>query len=179
MSVQMDLTAGAMMLAEIQEFGNFDPEVQRYICRSLDVALCPDFSPRKWARDENEANGICTQRHVYRRLPAIRQMVPTEARFVDADEFLFPLVGVSTLDLACSPISTFAQYRFLYERLLGAMVRPWLPAAFTAAAALPHFPAGMRQRLIGTVVPALDDHWSVLEPTYYPKWLGDGEVFAP
>ena len=178
MSVQMELTAGTMMLAEIQEFGYFDPEVQRYICRSLEIAFCPDACLGKWARDVNEANGICTQKHVYRRLPAIRKMVPTDNRLVDAEEFLFPLVAVTTLDLACGPISAFAQYRFLYERLLGAMVRPWLPAAFAAAAALPHFPAHMRQKLISTVTSALNDHWSVLEPTYFPTWLGDGEVFA-
>lgn len=47
MSVQIELSAGSVMLAEIEEFGNFDPEVQRYICRSLDVALFAQVSPSK------------------------------------------------------------------------------------------------------------------------------------
>lgn len=178
MSVQMELTAGTIMLAEIQEFGDFDPEVQRYICRSLEIAHCPDVSVGRWARDENEANGICTQKHMYRLLPAIRKMVPIDSRMVNAEEFLFPLVAITTMDLACGPISAFAQYRFLYERLLCAMVRPWLPAAFRAAVALPHFPAHMRQKLIGTVTSAFDNRWSVLEPTYFPTWLGDREVLV-
>jgi len=60
-------------------------------------------------------------------------------------------MALTTFELSCSPIGGFAAYRFLYERLFGARVRPWLPAAFCAAAGLPPraepLPAGLgRQR---------------------------------
>ena len=43
------------------------------------------------------------------------------------------LTTLSAFDLAQGRIDSFSAYRFLYERLLGAQVRPWLPAAFCAA----------------------------------------------
>ena len=56
MSVQIEFSAGVAMLAEMQQFGAFTSEVQRYICRSLDLAFDPIALPEKWARDEHEAS---------------------------------------------------------------------------------------------------------------------------
>ena len=52
------------------------------------------------------------------------------------EPFLGMLVTLSAFDLGQDRLPNFAAFRFLYERLLGAGVRPWLPAAFCAAAAL-------------------------------------------
>jgi hypothetical protein len=36
-----------------------------------------------------------------------------------------PLLRVTAQDLALEQIESFSAYRFLYERLFGARVRPW------------------------------------------------------
>ena len=176
MSAQLDLSAGRLMLAEIHEFGTFRPEVQKYICRSLDVAFCPGAAVSIWAQNEREAEGIHAQIEIYEDLPEIGRCLPREQSHIDADNVLFPLIALTTFDLTCSPIGSFVAYRFLYERLLGADVRPWLPAAFCAAASLPHLPRHFRRALVESAAMASDAAWSMLEPTFFPKWLHEENV---
>jgi hypothetical protein len=178
MLVQIKLGAGEMMFAEMQEFGSFGIEAQRYICRSLDVAFSHDNSPAPWARNEREAHDISAQKHAYRLLRGIRAALPASDGFMDAEAFLFPLIAVSTFDVTCGPIISFAEYRFLYERLLGAAARPWLASAFLAAASAPHFPAEIRQALVRSVNSGLTERWSTAEPAFRPEWLGDDQQLA-
>jgi hypothetical protein len=178
MLVEIRLGAGEMMFAEMQEFGSFGIEVQRYICRSLDVAHSPDVSPADWARNEREAHDVFAQKQAYGLLSGIRAALPGPEGFMDAEAFLFPLISVSTFDVTCGPIASFAEYRFLYERLLGAAVRPWLASAFLAAASSPHLPAEIRQGLVKSVNSGLTDRWSSVQPAYQPRWFGDCEDLA-
>jgi hypothetical protein len=165
------LSKGAAMLAEIQEFGSFGTETQRYLCRSLHVAFAREFSPSEWARNESEAANIQAQMRVYKMLPAIRSFIPEGDRAVDAEAFLSPLIAASVFDLSSSCITTFAEYAFLYERLLGAAVRPWLPSSFAAAAAMPCLPKDDRLRLLSSLSPGLTDQWSADEPGFFPEFL--------
>jgi hypothetical protein len=178
MLLEIRLGAGEMMFAEMQEFASFGIEAQHYICRSLDVARSPNISPADWAGSEREAHDIFAQKQAYRLLPEIRASLPEADGFMDAEAFLLPLIAISTFDVTCGPITSFAEYRFLYERLFGPAVRPWLASAFLAAAASPHFPAEIRQALIDSVRSGLTDRWSTAQPAYQPRWLGDGEDLA-
>jgi hypothetical protein len=178
MLVEIKLGAGEMMFAEMQEFASFGIEAQHYICRSLDIALSPNLSPADWARSEREAHDTSAQKQAYRLLPGIRAAIPGADGFMDSEAFLLPLIGVSTFDVTCGPIASFAEYRFLYERLFGPKVRPWLASAFLAAAASPHLPAEIRQGLIRSVNSGLTDRWSSAHPAYQPRWLGDDEQLA-
>jgi hypothetical protein len=92
----------------------------------------------RWSRDPIEAASIRAQGHVYGRLDHIRDHVPDDSGLDAVEPFMAPLVTVSAFDLGQDRLGSFAAYRFLYERLVGAGVRPWLPGAFCAAAALPH-----------------------------------------
>jgi len=178
MLVEIKLGAGEMIFAEMQEFASFGIETQHYICRSLDIALSLNVPPADWARSEREAHDIFAQRQAYRLLPGIRAAMPGADGFMDSEAFLLPLIAVSTFDVTCGPIASFPEYRFLYERLLGPKVRPWLASAFLAAAASPHFPSEIRQGLVRSVNSGLTDRWSSAHPTYQPRWLGDGEQLA-
>jgi hypothetical protein len=178
MLVQIKLGAGEMMFAEMEEFASFGIESQRYICRSLDVAHSPDVSPADWARSAREAHDVFAQKQAYALLPAIRAAVPGSDGRVDAEAFLFPLIAVSTFDVTSGPIASFAEYRFLYERLLGPGARPWLASAFLAAASAPHFPAEIRQALVGSANSGLTERWSTARPEFQPQWPGDGELLA-
>ena len=76
-------------------------------------------------------------------------------------------------DLGQGRLDGFAPCRFLYERLIKAAVRPWLPAAFCAAAALPHLHPDRRRALLTTMTDeaAAATGWSVREPLFLPEWV--------
>lgn len=171
MDVQIKLSEGALIFAEIQEFGSFAAEAQHYIGRSLDAAFAPDLKVGRWARSEDEAVDISLQRSIYRALPAIRRSIPIDSEPVAADSFLFPLIAVSVFDLSGGGLETFSHFRFLYERLLGAGVRPWLECAFAAAAALPHQAPQRREALFASLGDASTSRWSSREPAFVPEWL--------
>src|SRR3546814_9141156 len=78
------------------------------------------------------------QARVYHRLVEIRAHIPDDSGLDALEHFMAPLIAVSAFDLGQDRLPGFASYRFLYERLLGAHARPWLPGAFCAAASLPH-----------------------------------------
>ena len=77
------------------------------------------------------------------------------------------------LALAEDRIDSFAAYRFLYERLLGAAVRPWLPSAFCAAASLPTLHPDRRRILLQSISEsaATAAGWSTREPVFWPEWV--------
>jgi hypothetical protein len=173
MTTQIELPKGTMILGQIQEFGSFEFETQRYVCRSLDMAGYQRGIVERWARDDDEAAAIRSQRNVYRVLPVIRQSIPSGDALAAADKLLFPLFATTVFDLSQGKLMTFSHYRFLYERLLGAGIRPWLPSAFAAAAALPHMMPDQRRALFMSVGGALTDRWSPAQPAFYPQWLGN------
>ena len=83
------------------------------------------------------------------------------------------LLRASAQDLARGSLASFGAYRFLYERLMGAAVRPWLPAAFCGAAALPQIHPDRRMALLRTLTEtaATAPGWSNAEPTFFPVSL--------
>ena len=83
------------------------------------------------------------------------------------------LLRVTAFDVAQDRIDGFPAYRFLYERLLGAEVRPFLPSAFCAAAALPQIRPERRKHLLQSIseAAATAPGWSSREPSFYPEWV--------
>jgi hypothetical protein len=169
---------GAMMLAEIKEFGNFPAATQRYIRRSLDVGLGRRDAMRRWSRDVGEAASIRAQERMYRRLEHIRTHVPDDSGLDEMEPLMGPLVAMTAFDLGQERLSDFASYRFLYERLIGAAVRPWLPGAFCAAAALPHLHPEKRRSLLQSIseAAATAPGWSGREPAFFPEWVEKVDV---
>ncbi|MBX9881419.1 MAG: hypothetical protein K2X73_05540 [Sphingomonas sp.] len=180
MSSRMKPAAGAMALAEMKEFATFAAATQRYVRRSLDVGLERDDALNRWSRDVVEAASIRAQYRLYERLPDLRATVPNDAGIDRVDAFLGQLVTLSAFDLGQGRLTSFSAYRFLYERLLGAAVRPWLPAAFCAAAALPHLHPDMRRRLLQSIseAAATAAGWSTREPSFFPYWVEKVEAGA-
>ena len=83
--------------------------------------------------------------------------------------------GVSAQDLARGMLTSFAAYRFLYERLLGAAVRPYLPASFCAASILPQIEPVRRKLLLASVNEwvVATPGWSEREPVFVPCQVSD------
>ncbi|MEO5938514.1 MAG: hypothetical protein ABIQ43_05835 [Sphingomonas sp.] len=164
---------GAMTLSEMKEFAGFAASTQRYIRRSLDVGLEREDAMLRWSRDAVEAASIRAQARIYDRLEEVRQTVPDDSGLDAIEMFIAPLVTVTAFDLGQGRITTFSAYRFLYERLIGAEVRPWLPGAFCAAAALPHLHPELRRKLLQSIseAAATASGWSNRQPSFFPAWV--------
>jgi hypothetical protein len=169
---------GAVLLAEMKEFGGFAKGTQRYIRRSLDVGLDRRDAVKRWSRGPAEAAGISFQADVYRGLDHIRALVAGDCGLVAKEALLAPLIAMTAFDLCQNRLPNFASYRFLYERLIGASVRPWLPAAYCAAAALPQVHPDRRSSLLQSISEAAvtAPGWSNREPIFYPEWVEKVEI---
>jgi len=169
---------GAMTLAEMKEFASFPAATQRYIRRSLDVGLDREDAMTRWSRDVIEAASIRAQTKIYTRIDHIREYVPDDSGLGAVEPFFAPLVTMSAFDLGQDRLNSFSAYRFLYERLIGANVRPWLPGAFCAAAALPHLHPEKRRVLLQSIseAAATAPGWSSREPVFYPEWVDKVET---
>ena len=173
MATRSGPAAGDLSLSEIKEFAGFPAATQRYIRRSLDVGLERDDAILRWSRDMVEETAIRVQARVYQRLGEIRTNIPDDSGLDALEHFMAPLIAVSAFDLGQDRLPAFAAYRFLYERLLGAHVRPWLPGAFCAAASLPHLHPDKRKILLQSIseAAATAPGWSAREPSFYPEWI--------
>lgn len=167
------------ILNEMREFAGFSPSEQRYIRRSLDVGLGRHDAFRRWSRGPAEAASIRTQYVIYQDLKLLRSMLKGDiegaegASLEDLETVMGPLLRVTTFDLAQGRIECFSAYRFLYERLLGAEVRPWLPGAFCGAAALPHIRPERRKELLQSIseAAATAPGWSMRAPRFFPEFV--------
>lgn len=170
-------SGGSRSLDEMKEFARFDPSTQRYVRRSLDVAFSRSDALERWSRDPAEAVAIRKQTMAYGLLGDIRAATPPDLE-IGGQDFLGNLILVSAFDLGQARLCDFSGYRFLYERLLGARIRPWLPAAFCGAACLPHIHPSQRARLLTSIsdAAATAAAWSEREPMFFPQWIDKDEV---
>lgn len=171
-------TAGARALDEMKEFAAFPAAAQRYIRRSLDVAFHRTDALDIWSREADEAVAIRRQSACYDALGDVRATMPDELGLGADPIFFGALVRLSEFDLAQNRITCFAAYRFLYERLLGSSIRPWLPAAFCAAASLPSLHPSLRRMLLKSIseADATSAAWSAREPGFFPEWIDQDEL---
>ena len=162
-----------LTIAELREFASFSAAEQRYIKRSLDIGLGRQDAFKLWARDAQEVASIRSQYLVYQELKSLRGAWPEETGFEHTESFIGKLVRVAAFDLAQERINSFSAFRFLYERLLGPEVRPWLPSAFCAAAALPQIRPDRRKGLLQSIseAAATAPGWSTRAPSFYPEWV--------
>jgi hypothetical protein len=168
-----DAGTASLTIAELREFAGFSACEQRYIKRSLDVGLGRQDAFKLWARDGAENASIRTQYVVYQDLKVLRGSIPDDQAFADFEAFFGKLVRVAAFDLAQERIAGFSAFRFLYERLLGPDVRPFLPSAFCAAAALPQIRPDRRKHLLQSIseAAATAPGWSSRAPSFYPEWV--------
>lgn len=166
-------SAASLTLSELREFASFSAAAQRYIKRGLDVGLAREDAFRRWARNAQETSSIRMQYLAYQDLKILRQTMPDAPCERGIETFMAKLVGLAAFDLAQDKLDSFAAFRFLYERLLGADVRPWLPSAYCAAAALPQIRPERRKILLQSIseAAATAPGWSARAPSFFPEWV--------
>lgn len=167
------LRTASLMINELREFASFSPCEQRYIKRSIDIGLGRQDAFKLWARDATEIASIRSQYVAYQELKTLRATIPGESSLDGLDSFMGKLVRVAAFDLAQDKLDSFSSFRFLYERVLGARIRPWLPAAFCAASALPQIRPERRKALLHSIseAAATAPGWSDSEPSFFPEWI--------
>ncbi|WP_336979081.1 hypothetical protein [Altererythrobacter fulvus] len=165
--------AQSLTIAELREFASFAPSEQRYIKRSLDVGLGRADASKLWARDAEELASIRCQYLAYQDLKGLKGITPDEMSLDGIEDYMGKLLRVTAFDLAQERLNGFSAYRFLYERLLGADVRPWLPAAFCGASALPQLRPERRKLLLQSLseAAATAPGWSARAPIFYPEFV--------
>jgi len=163
----------SLTIAELREFASFAPCEQRYIKRSLDIGLGRQDAFKLWARDADERASIRSQYVAYQELKTLRGQAPDELLLDGIEHFMGKLMRVTAFDLSQERLEGFSAYRFLYERLLGAEVRPFLPSAFCAAAALPLIRPERRKGLLQSLSEsaATAPGWSDRQPAFYPEFV--------
>lgn len=168
----MDRKSSNQMLSEMKLFAGFTAAEQRYIRRSLDVGLHRGDA-NAWARGPEELRAIESQKRRYRTLDVIRDCIPDDIDPEGTECFIAPLINIVATDLAEGKICDFEAFQFLYERLLGAGVRPWLLSAFCAAASLPCVHPEHRKALLQSipVISVVAAGWSGREPLFFPEWV--------
>ena len=173
MTVNQGSSAGTSVLWEMMEFASFPKGTTRYVSRSLDIGMGCGNAADRWSRDEAETALIRSQQTAYRRLDEIRFQVCDDSFAATPPPAMAVLVEISAFDLAQGELDGFASYRFLYERLIGAAIRPWLPAAFLAAAVLPSIPPERRLALVRSLDEAFisTTGWPRREPAFLPGWV--------
>ena len=110
---------------------------------------------------------------LYQELKGLRGSVPADTGFDAVEAYMGKLLRIAAFDLAQGRLTCFSSFRFLYERLLGADARPFLPSAFCAAAALPQIQPDRRKHLLQSIseAAATAPGWSAREPSFYPEWV--------
>ena len=166
----------SLTIAELREFAGFTEHEQHFIERSLDIGLGRGDAFKAWGlagggKGKAKDASIRSQYLAYRELMALRDNLPCETTTDGLETFMGPLLRVTAQDLGLEQIESFSAYRILYERLLGAKVRPWLPAAFCAAAALPQIRPAQSKVLLQSLseAAATAPGWSDREPCFYPE----------
>ena len=171
------IDTASLTIAELREFAGFSGAEQRYIKRSLDIGLGRPDAFKLWARTPDETAAIRSQYVLYQELKGLRGEMADGAKdhggFDGIEQFMGTLIRLTAFDLSQERLTGFSAYRFLYERLLGADVRPWLPSAFCAAAALPQIRPERRRGLLQSIseAAATAPGWSARAPTFYPEWV--------
>lgn len=169
----MDRKQSTQLLGEMSQFAGFSAAEQRFIRRSLDVGLRRCDARQCWARNAAEAELIDAQARRYRIVDLICACIPDDDSMEATECFLAPLITMTLADLAESRIGSFECYWFLYERLIGPEVRPWLVSAFCAAAAMPAIHPALRKQLMESIpLQAVTvAGWSIQPPLFYPEWV--------
>lgn len=167
----MAVGTASLTIAEMREFAGFAECEQHFIERSLDIGLCRGNAFRQWSAEAGGSAAVRTQYLAYRELKSLRAAIPGETTLDGIEAFMGTLLRITAQDLALERIESFSAYRFLYERLLGAKIRPWLPAAFCAAAALPQIRPARRKALLQSLsqAAATAPGWSDREPQFFPE----------
>lgn len=168
------------------ELETYDLDARMHIVRALNMAesIAPDSSPlaiaiaarqnpdtvRMGATFQQLMGGSLAAFYSSGGLARLVQLLPIDGEAMANAEFLKLLIFATIQELNQGLISDFPPYRFLYERLVGTRIRPFLPSAFLAAASLPRWTIEWRIKATAGVE-QWDENDLRSPPLYFPLSL--------
>lgn len=167
---------------ERAEFTTFSREEQLHIIRAIKMAdsttnaaselaagiaaLRNQDSTRKGALLITLLAGDLAQAYVAS-LPAIKKAIPCNGEATANATFLKDLIWLTLRELEQGLIERYPPYRFLYLRLFGREILPFLPSAFLAATALPRWDRDWARYAIASVELEDPDNFGP-PPVFFP-----------
>ncbi len=169
-------TSSDLLITEMREFAGFTAREQRFIKIGLEIAADSKQHEGlllKWSRDLPESRALLCRQQIYADIKTIKELVPVGFNAGCIKSLMGPLVDFSNHDLIQGYIISFSAYRFLYERIFGVDIRPWLPGAFCAAAAMPNIAPENRRMLLQSIseAAATAPGWSSQKTVFFPEWI--------
>lgn len=170
-------------VGEMKEFAGFESDEQRYILRSLEINTVIRYNRgtidsviEVYARSDEEEYAIKAQTALYQAMVSTDYSVCKEYEHSYA-KLMPPLLIASSFDLGQYCLHSFSSYRYLYERLLGVLVRPILISTFLFAAGQPRIKPKTRKKLMQSLSEAAmtAPGWSDRECKFFPEWVEDVE----
>ena len=139
---------GALLISEMKEFASFPKATQRYIRRSLDVAYGRSDPLETWARDEIEAAAISCPGPLLQAARSSPRADPGRQRSRHDRAVPGHAGDAGRVRPRPGPPARISLPSASFTSDCWAQTsRPWLPAAFCAAAALPHLHPDRRRDL--------------------------------
>lgn len=168
--------------AERAEFATFSREEQLHIIRAIKMAdsfsnaastmaagiaaMQLKDSSRLGAALVTIKAGDLAQAYVAA-LGTIKRGIPRDGEATANATFLRDLIWLTLRELEQGLIERYPPYRFLYERLVGREILPFLPPAFLASVSLPRWDRDWSQGAIASVEPQDPDDFGP-PPQFFP-----------
>lgn len=169
------MTGGADMIDEMRLFAAFPAATRRYIVRSLDFGLPRGDPMTRWVGGFFDMGPLMARADRYAAVPETRRaLAGAKALERWMPEFVV-LQRCADFDLQWDEVGDFSAFGFLYERLFGPAVRPWLTGVFAAAVASPGVvrEAGSAALVSLTMFDGPDWNIDAPPPRFLPEWDGD------
>lgn len=122
---------------EKHRFLEFTPATRRYIVRALDFGLTRGDPTKRWTRDFCDLPIVLVTSNIYGCVAPVREFLAKGGQLERWTTELAALQRVADFDLQYDEMVEFEAFGFLYERLFGPKVRPWVTSLFCGAATSP------------------------------------------
>jgi len=164
------------VIDEMALFSTFPTPTRRYIVRALDFGLPRGKPLERWVGSFFDIATQAARADLYHSIPIVRRRLEAINGPLEnwMDEYR-SIQRCADFDLRFPEIASMVPFGFLYERLYGPKVRPWLPAIFMAAAASPAMTEEGRLAALQSVT-----MFDIAAPSeqgtpcaLFPEWDGD------
>ncbi|MDR7102308.1 hypothetical protein [Croceicoccus sp. BE223] len=139
----------------------------------MDFALPRGDYMARWPTSFFDLHTNHTRAKVYSGIPRVRPLPKVSGPLPLGVKAL--LDRCAAYDLQHAEMQDFVAFEFLYARLFGAAVRPFLPAAYMAAASSARLPLTTQRAAMGGIAmhEQIADTFDPEEPSFFPEWDGD------
>lgn len=169
------MTDGSGIIDEMRLFAAFSTDTRRYIVRALDFGLPRGEPMKRWAGSFFDIGPLLARADLYAAIPDVRRLLTGGLALERSAPAFIVIQRCADFDLSWNEMADFASFGFLYERLFGPGVRPWLTSVFTAAATSPNIVQEAGSAMLRTVTMFDGPEWNSGEPAprFMPEWDGD------